>query len=45
MLYDIPRGSRVVPVQQNDTRPITLVNVSAKVQFMKSGDNIINIKG
>lgn len=45
MVYDIPRGSRVVPVQQNDTRPTSLVNASVNVQFMKAGANIINIKG
>ena len=45
MVYDIPRGSQVVPVQQNDTRPTSLVNASVNVQFMKSGANVINIKG
>lgn len=47
MVYDIPKGSRVVLAQQKDSdrRPSYLIDPTVKVQYMKTGVNVINIKG
>ena len=47
MVYDIPRKSHAVLAQQKelDARPSYLTDPRVKVQYMKTGINVINIKG
>ena len=47
MVYDIPRESRVILAQQKDSdpRPSYLIDPTVKVQYMRTGIKVINIKG